>query len=88
MSASAGDEAVAALEIVGLLTRTGRGTVAAGPATLDGIAAARDTEGCARTASPATGPKGTSGTPGWLIASPRARKPLWTSTPVPRRPAP
>lgn len=45
VSASAGDEAVAALEIVGLLTRTGRGTVAAGPATLDGIAAAHDTEG-------------------------------------------
>ena len=30
---------------MGLLTRTGRGTVAAGPATLDGIAAAHDTEG-------------------------------------------
>ena len=45
VSASAGDETVTALEIVGLLTRTGRGTVAAGPATLDGIAAAHNTEG-------------------------------------------
>lgn len=45
VSASAGDETVTALEIVGLLTRTGRGTVAAGPTTLDGIAAAHNTEG-------------------------------------------
>lgn len=45
VSASAGDEAVTALEIVGLLTRTGRGTVAAGTGALDVIAAAHDTDG-------------------------------------------
>lgn len=41
----AGDDAVTALQIAGLLTRPARGTVAVGPVTLDAIAAARNTEG-------------------------------------------
>lgn len=45
VSASAGDETVTALEILGLLSRTGRGTVAAGPTTLDSIGAAHNTDG-------------------------------------------
>lgn len=45
ISPSAGDEGVIALEILGLLTRTGRGTVSAGPTTLDSIAASHDTDG-------------------------------------------
>lgn len=44
VSRTAGDDAVIALEILGLLTRTGRGTVAVGPTTLDGVAAAHQTE--------------------------------------------
>lgn len=40
---SAGDAAVNTLRTAGLLTRTGRGTVAAGPTTLHSIAAAHDT---------------------------------------------
>ena len=44
VSRTAGDDAVIALEILGLLTRTGRGTVAVGPTTLDSIAAAHHTE--------------------------------------------
>ena len=45
VSASAGDEAVTALEIAGLLARTGRGTVSPGATTLDSVAAAHDTDG-------------------------------------------
>ena len=45
ISPSAGDEAVTALHIAGLLTRPGRGTVAPGPVTLDSLAAAHDTDG-------------------------------------------
>ncbi|GAA2436752.1 hypothetical protein [Mycolicibacterium llatzerense] len=44
VSATAGDEAMTALQIVGLITRTGHGTVAAGPTTLDALAAAHDTQ--------------------------------------------
>lgn len=44
-SPGAGDEAVTALQIAGLLTRPARGTVAAGSVTLDSIAAAHDTDG-------------------------------------------
>jgi hypothetical protein len=44
VSRTTGDDAVIALEILGLLTRTGRGTVAVGPTTLDSIAAAHETE--------------------------------------------
>lgn len=44
VSRTAGDDAVIALEILGLLTRTGRGTVGAGPTTLDDVAAAHQTE--------------------------------------------
>lgn len=45
VSASAGDTAVTSLEIVGLLTRTGRGTVSTGTTILDDVAAAHDTDG-------------------------------------------
>ena len=45
VSRTAGDDAVVALEILGLLTRTGRGTVGMGPTTLDNVAAAHQTEG-------------------------------------------
>lgn len=45
ISPGAGDEAVTALEIAGLLTRPARGIVAAGSVTLDSIAAAHDTDG-------------------------------------------
>lgn len=45
VSPSAGDEAVTALEIMGLLTRTGRGAVATGATSLDSIGAAHDTDG-------------------------------------------
>jgi hypothetical protein len=41
----AGDDAVTALQIAGLLTRPARGAVAVGPVTLDAIAAAHNTEG-------------------------------------------
>lgn len=44
VSRSSGDEIVRDLEIVGLVTKTGRGTVGPGTATLDGIAAAHRTE--------------------------------------------
>jgi hypothetical protein len=44
VSRTAGDDAVVALEILGLITRSGRGTVAVGHATLDSLAAAHDTE--------------------------------------------
>jgi hypothetical protein len=37
VSDTAGDEAVTALEIAGLLTRTGRGTVGTGTTTLDSL---------------------------------------------------
>ncbi|GEM_PF-1231865 len=45
ISPGAGDEAVTALQIAGLLTRPARGTVAPGDVTLDSIAAAHDTAG-------------------------------------------
>lgn len=45
VSASAGDEAVTTLQIAGLLTRTGRGSIGAGPMTLDRLAGAHDTAG-------------------------------------------
>lgn len=41
---STGDEAIRDLELVGLVARTGRGTVGPGTATLDGIAVAHHTE--------------------------------------------
>jgi hypothetical protein len=44
VSRTAGDDAVIALEILGLLTRTGRGTVATGEVTLDDVAEAHHTE--------------------------------------------
>lgn len=44
VSNSAGDEAVTALEIAGLLIKSGRGTVATGPESLDRLAAAHRTE--------------------------------------------
>ncbi|NTY62051.1 hypothetical protein [Mycolicibacterium sphagni] len=44
VSPTAGDEAMTALQIVGLITRTGHGIVAAGPVTLDALAAAHDTQ--------------------------------------------
>ncbi len=44
VSRSSGDEIVRDLEIVGLVTKTGRGTVGPGTATLDGIATAHRTE--------------------------------------------
>jgi hypothetical protein len=44
VSRTTGADAVIALEILGLLTRTGRGTVAVGPTTLDSVAAAHHTE--------------------------------------------
>ncbi len=44
VSAGAGDEAVTALQIAGLLTRPARGAVTLGPVTLDTIAAAHDTD--------------------------------------------
>ncbi|PBJ64725.1 hypothetical protein BB737_16735 [Mycobacterium avium subsp. hominissuis] len=43
VSASTGDEAVTALQIAGLLVKTGRGTVAAGTTTLADLATAHDT---------------------------------------------
>ncbi len=45
VSSSAGDEAVTALCIAGLLTRPARGCVAVGPVSLDSVAAAHDTDG-------------------------------------------
>lgn len=44
VSQTAGDETLTTLQILGLITRTGRGTVAPGPITLDSIAAAHDTD--------------------------------------------
>lgn len=44
VSSSAGDEAVTALCIAGLLMRTGRGSVATGPTSLDTLAAAHRTD--------------------------------------------
>lgn len=44
VSGTAGDETLTALEILGLITRTGRGTVAPGQTTLDSLAAAHDTD--------------------------------------------
>ncbi|MFL0286815.1 hypothetical protein ACJH6J_20255 [Mycobacterium sp. SMC-18] len=44
VSATAGDESLTSLEILGLITRTGRGTVAPGATTLDSLAAAHDTD--------------------------------------------
>lgn len=45
VSNSAGDEAVMALQIAGLLIKSGRGTVATGPTSLDRIAETHHTEG-------------------------------------------
>lgn len=44
VSRTAGDETLTALEILGLITRTGRGTVAPGAATLDSLATAHETD--------------------------------------------
>ncbi|MDO3013355.1 hypothetical protein P5V34_05065 [Mycobacteroides abscessus subsp. abscessus] len=44
VSGTAGDETLTALEILGLITRTGRGTVAPGATTLDSLATAHDTD--------------------------------------------
>lgn len=44
VSRTAGDETLIALEILGLITRTGRGTVGPGKATPDSLAAAHDTD--------------------------------------------
>jgi hypothetical protein len=44
VSRTAGDDAIIALEILGLITRSGCGTVAIGAMTLDSLAAAHDTE--------------------------------------------
>jgi hypothetical protein len=44
VSRTAGDDAIIALEILGLITRSGRGAVAVGPATLDSLAGAHGTE--------------------------------------------
>lgn len=44
VSGTAGDETLIALEVLGLITRTGRGTVGPGTTTLDSLAAAHDTD--------------------------------------------
>jgi len=44
VSRTAGDDAVISLEVLGLIRRTGRGTVATGAVTLDDLAAAHHTE--------------------------------------------